>query len=209
MQSDRGGRGILLGGIPGVPPAEVVIIGAGTSGTYAARAFKGMGAHVTVLDKDLNALQRISQYNSDFVTMLATPYRISRVCEYADVLVGAVLVPGSRAPIIITREMVKKMKPRSILIDLSIDEGGCSETSRPTTHDQPSYIEENVLHYCVPNMPGVVARTATYAYINAAIDYILEIADLGVDKAIENPAIEAGVNTYKGELRHLSRLMNK
>jgi alanine dehydrogenase len=209
MQSDRGGRGILLGGIPGVPPAEVVIIGAGTSGTYAARAFKGVGAHVTVLDKDLNALQRISQYNSGFVTMLATSYRISRVCEYADVLVGAVLVPGSRAPIIITREMVRKMKPRSILIDISIDQGGCSETSRPTTHDHPSYVEENVLHYCVPNMPGVVARTATYGYINAAIDYILEIADQGVDKAIENPAIEAGVNTYKGELRHLSRLTNE
>jgi alanine dehydrogenase len=209
MQSDRGGRGILLGGIPGVPPAEVVIIGAGTSGTYAARAFQGLGAHVTVLDKDLNALQRISMHNSNFVTMLATQHRIARVCEYADVLVGAVLVPATRAPIIITREMVKKMKPRSIFIDISIDQGGCSETSRPTTHDQPTYIDENVVHYCVPNMPGVVARTATYGYINAAIEYILEIADQGVDKAIENPAIEAGLNTYKGELRHLSRLMNK
>jgi alanine dehydrogenase len=209
MQSDRGGRGILLGGIPGVPPAEVVIIGAGTSGTYAARAFQGLGAHVTVLDKDLNALQRISMHNSNFVTMLATQHRIARVCEYADVLVGAVLVPATRAPIIITREMVKKMKPRSIFIDISIDQGGCSETSRPTTHDQPTYIDENVVHYCVPNMPGVVARTATYGYINAAIEYILEIADQGVDKAIENPAIEVGLNTYKGELRHLSRLMNK
>jgi len=187
----------------------VVIIGAGTSGTYAARAFKGMGAHVTVLDKDLNALQRISQYDSNFVTRLSTPRNIARVCEYADVLVGAVLVPGARSPIIITREMVKKMKYRSVFIDISIDQGGCSETSRPTTHEQPSYIEENVVHYCVPNMPGVVARTATHGFVNAAITYILEIADLGVDKAIENPAIEAGVNTYKGELRHLSRLKRK
>jgi alanine dehydrogenase len=120
--------------------------------------------------------------------------------------VGAVLVPGARSPIIITREMVKKMKYRSVFIDISIDQGGCSETSRPTTHEQRSYIEENVVHYCVPNMPGVVARTATHGFVNAAITYILEIADLGVEKAIENPAIEAGVNTYKGELRHLSRL---
>jgi alanine dehydrogenase len=209
MQSDRGGRGILLGGLPGIPPAEVVIVGAGITGTNAARAFKGLGAHVTVLDKSLNALQRISQCDSNFVTMLSTPRNLSRVCEYADVLVGAVLVPGARSPIIITREMVKKMKHRSIFIDISIDQGGCSETSRPTTLEHPSYIEENVIHYCVPNMPSVVARTATYGFVNAAIEYILEIANLGVEKAIENPAIEAGVNTYKGELRHLTRLENK
>ncbi len=209
LQSNQGGRGVLLGGIPGVPPAEVVIIGAGTSGTYAALAFKGMGAHVTVLDKEINALQRVSMRDSNFVTMLSTPRNISRVCEYADVLVGAVLVPGTRSPIIITREMMKKMKPRSVFIDLSIDQGGCSETSRPTTHDHPTYIEEGVVHYCVPNMPGVVARTATHGFVNAAIAYILEIANLGIDKAIENPAIEAGVNTYKGDLRHLSSLVKK
>jgi len=206
MQSDHGGRGVLLGGLPGVPPAEVVIVGAGTSGTYAARAFKGLGAHVTILDKDINALQRISQYETNITTVLSTPRNISRACEYADVLVGAVLVPGARSPIVITRDMVKKMRHRSVFIDISIDQGGCSETSRPTTHDQPSYVEENVIHYCVPNMPGVVARTATYGFVNAAIEYILEIANLGVDKAIENPVIEAGVNTYKGELRHLFRL---
>jgi alanine dehydrogenase len=209
MQSDRGGRGILLGGLPGIPPAEVVIVGAGITGTNAARAFKGLGAHVTILDRSLSSLQRISQCDSNFVTMLSTPRNLSRVCEYADVLVGAVLVPGARSPIIITREMVKKMKHRSIFIDISIDQGGCSETSRPTTLEHPSYIEENVIHYCVPNMPSVVARTATYGFVNAAIEYILEIANLGVEKAIENPAIEAGVNTYKGELRHLSRLENK
>ncbi len=209
MQSDQGGRGILLGGLPGIPPAEAVIIGAGITGTNAARAFKGLGAHVTVLDKSLSALQRISQCDANFVTMLATPRNLTRVCEYADVLVGAVLVPGARSPIIITREMVKKMKQRSVFIDISIDQGGCSETSRPTTLEHPSYVEENVVHYCVPNMPSVVARTATYGFVNAAIGYILEIANLGVEKAIENPAIEAGVNTYKGELRHLTRLENK
>jgi alanine dehydrogenase len=123
--------------------------------------------------------------------------------------VGAVLVPGARSPIIINRDMVKKMKHRSVFLDISIDQGGCSETSRPTTHEHPSYVEENVIHYCVPNMPSVVARTATYGFVNAAIAYILEIANLGVKKAIENPAIEAGVNTYRGELRHLSRLGNK
>jgi len=209
MQSDHGGRGILLGGLPGIPPAEVVIIGAGMAGTYAARAFKGLGAHVTVLDRSLVALQRINQFDSNFVTMFSTPRNLFRVCQYADVLVGAVLVPGSRAPIIITREMIKKMKDRSIFIDISIDQGGCSETSRPTTHEHPSYIDENVVHYCVPNMPSVVARTATYGFVNAALEYILEIANLGVEKAIENPAIEAGVNTYQGELRHLSRLEKK
>lgn len=209
MQSDHGGRGVLLGGIPGIPPAEVAIIGAGTSGTYAARTFKGLGAHVTILDKELNTLQRVSQIDPNFVTMLATPRNITRVCEYSDVLVGAVLVPGTRSPIIITREMIKKMKHRSVFIDISIDQGGCSETSRPTTHDHPTYVDEDVIHYCVPNMPGVVARTATYGFVNAAIKYILEIADLGMERAIENPAIEAGVNTYKGELRHLSRLANK
>jgi len=209
IQSDHGGRGVLLGGLPGIPPAEVVIIGAGTSGTYAARAFKGLGAHVTVLDKTLNTLQRINQYDSNIVTMFSTQRNIDRVCAFADVLVGAVLVPGARSPIIITREMVKKMKHGSVFIDISIDQGGCSETSRPTTHENPSYVEEGVVHYCVPNMPSVVARTATYGFVNSAIAYILEIADLGVDKAIENPAIEAGVNTYKGELRHLSLLKNE
>jgi len=209
VQSDHGGRGVLLGGIPGIPPAEVVIIGAGTSGTYAARAFKGLGAHVTILDKDINALQRVSQFDPNFVTMISTQRNIERACEYADVLVGAVLVPGARSPILITREMIKKMRHQSVFIDISIDQGGCSETSRPTTHDHPTYVEENIIHYCVPNMPSVVARTATYGFVNAAINYILEIADFGVEKAIENPAIEAGLNTYKGELRHLSRLKNK
>jgi alanine dehydrogenase len=205
LHSDQGGRGILLGGIPGVPPAEVVILGAGTVGTYAARAFFGLGAHVTVLDKDINTLQRISENCMNVVTMLSTERNIMRCCEFADALIGAVLVPGARAPLLVSRDMVRKMKSRSVIIDLSIDEGGCVETSRPTTHDRPSYIEENVVHYCVPNMPGIVARTATHGFVNVATPYILQIANLGVEKAIvENPAIEMAINTYQGEIRHLS-----
>jgi alanine dehydrogenase len=206
LHSDQGGRGILLGGLPGIPPAEVVILGAGTAGTYAARAFTGLGAHVTVLDKDINALQRITQCGLNVITMVSTERNIVRCCEFADVLVGAVLVPGERAPLLVSRETVRKMKPRSVIIDISIDEGGCVETSRPTTHDHPSYIEENILHYCVPNMPGIVARTATHGFVNVATPYILQIANLGVEKAMaENPAIEAAINTYQGEMRHLSR----
>jgi alanine dehydrogenase len=209
LQSNQGGRGILLGGIPGVPPAEVVILGAGTAGTYAARAFTGLGAHVTVLDKEINALQRISQYGMNVVTMLSTERNIVRCCEFANVVVGAVLIPGARAPLLVSRETVRKMKSRSVIIDISIDEGGCVETSRPTTHDRPSYIEENVVHYCVPNMPGIVARTATYGFVNVAIPYIQKIANLGVEKAMaENPSIEAAINTYQGEIRHLARWNN-
>lgn len=205
LHSDQGGRGILLGGIPGVPPAEVVILGAGTAGTYAARAFTGMGAHVTVLDRDINALQRISQCGMNVITMLSTERNIQRCCEFANVLVGAVLVPGERAPVLVSRATVQKMKPRSVIIDISIDEGGCVETSRPTTHDHPSYIEENVVHYCVPNMPGIVARTATYGFVNVATPYILQIANQGIEMAMAgNPAIEAAVNTYQGEIRHLT-----
>jgi alanine dehydrogenase len=209
LHSDEGGRGILLGGIPGVPPAEVVILGAGTVGTYATRAFTGLGAHVTVLDKDVNALQRISQCCSNVVTMLSTERNIIRCCEYANVLVGAVLVPGARAPVLVSRETVRKMRARSVIIDLSIDEGGCVETSRPTMHDHPSYVDEGVIHYCVPNMPGIVARTATHGYVNVATPYMEKIANLGVEKAIAvDPAIEAGLNTYHGELRHLFRWNN-
>lgn len=209
LQSNYGGRGVLLGGIPGVPPAEVVILGGGTLGTYAARSFVGLGAHVTILDRDINALQHINQMLPSVVTMLSTERNIRRACGYCDVFVGAVLNPGERAPILVTRDIVKTMRPLSVIIDTSIDEGGCVETSRPTTHDQPTYVEENVIHYCVPNMPGVIARTATHGFVNAAMPYILELATLGAEKAIEeNEAIKAAVNTYKGEVHHLFRPTN-
>jgi len=207
MQNDAGGKGILIGGAAGVPPAEVVIIGAGISGTCAARAFYGLGAHVTVLDISVKALQEIHDKFPGVTTLVSNPITVARACTYADVLVGAILVPQERPPIVVTREMVRSMKPRSILMDISIDEGGCVETSRPTTHEHPTYIEEGVIHYCVPNISSTVSRTATHVYLNAAFPYILEIATKGVEAAIaENPAIESGVGTFHGQARHISSL---
>jgi alanine dehydrogenase len=207
LQNNWGGKGILLGGIPGVPPAEVVILGGGTVGVCAANAFLGLGAHVTVIDKDVNVLQRVYTRFPNVVTMISTKRNIERAIAYADVVVGAVLITGERTPILITREMMQSMKPRSVFIDVSIDQGGCAETSRPTSHDQPTYIEEGILHYCVPNMPGVVARTATHAFVNAAMPYLLELTNLGVAEVIkQNPAIEKAVNTHDGKLVHLTLL---
>lgn len=207
LQNNAGGKGILLGGVAGVPPAEVVIIGAGIVGRCAAEAFLGMGAHVTVLDTDMMALQRIFDHNPGIVTMISNPINIARACAYADVVVAAVLVLGERPPIVVPREVVRAMKPRSLIMDLSIDEGGCVETSRPTTHEHPTFIEEGTIHYCVPNIPGIVARTSTHAFLNAAFPFILEMANSGIDQAItNNPAIEHGVGTYKGQVRNISRL---
>jgi len=206
LQNNHGGKGIILGGLPGVPPAEVVIIGAGVVGSCAVRGFIGLGAHVTVLDINQHALEKIFQEYPTVATLPATKYNIARSVAYADVVVGAVLRPGERAPIVVTREMVRTMKPRAIIIDVSIDQGGCVETSRPTTHDRPTYIEEGVIHYAVPNMPGVVARTATHALVTAAMPYILSIADHGIARAmVEKPALAHAINTYKGELRNLTR----
>jgi len=207
MQNYKGGKGILLSGVPGVPPAEVVIIGGGVAGTASTRAFLGLGAHVTVLDMDLKALQRISDLFPEVVTLIATSKNIERTCAYADVVVGAILVPGERTPIVVTRETVQSMKPRSMIIDMSIDEGGCVETSRPTTHEHCTYIEENVIHYCVPNIPAAVARTATHAFVNAAMLYILDLANKDFDRAIrETPALEKAVSIHNGEMRHTPRL---
>ncbi len=207
LQNNWGGKGILLGGVPGVPPAEVLILGGGVVGMYATEAFLGLGAHVTLIDKDVDVLQEVYKRFPNVVTKISTQRNIEKTTSYADVVVGAVLVTGERTPMLVPREMIRAMKPRSVFIDVSIDQGGCSETSRPTTHDHPTYVEEGVIHYCVPNMPGVVARTATHAFVNAATPFILEIADLGVETAIaQNPAIEKGVNTYNGELVHLTLL---
>lgn len=207
LQNNWGGKGILMGGVPGVPPAEVVIIGGGVVGTCAAKTSLGLGAHVTVIDKDMHALQRISERFPGVVTMISTKRNIERATAYADVVIGAVLVPSQRPPILLTREMVRAMKPRSVLMDVSIDQGGISETSRPTTHEQPTYVDEGVLHYCVPNMPGVVARTSTHAFVNSAMPYLTEIANRGVEEAIaSDPALELGVNTHNGKLVHLTLL---
>jgi|KBSSwiStaDraftv2_1062776.scaffolds.fasta_scaffold157978_2 alanine dehydrogenase len=207
LQNNWGGKGILLGGVPGVPPAEVVILGGGTVGVCATEGFLGLGAHVTVIDKDVNVLQHVYNRFPNVVTMISIKRNIEKAIAYADVVVGAVLITGERTPILITREMMQAMKPRSVFIDVSIDQGGCSETSRPTTHDQATFVEEGVLHYCVPNMPGVVARTATHAFVNAAMPYIMEIANVGAAQAmLQNPAIEKAVNTHDGKLVHLTLL---
>jgi alanine dehydrogenase len=204
LQTDHGGRGILLGGVAGVPSAEVVILGAGNVGTTAAIAFSRLGAQVTLLDSDLRKLQQIE--SPGIVTMLSTPQNIERVCEYADVLIGAVLVPGERTPVLVSRETVISMKPRSLIMDLSIDQGGCVETSRPTNHGSPTYLEENVIHYCVPNMSGVLGRTATHALYIGMYPYLKSIAAHGIEAALESiPALERGVNTRNGEIVHLRR----
>ncbi|MDD5468447.1 MAG: alanine dehydrogenase [Anaerolineales bacterium] len=207
LQNDAGGRGVLLGGAIGVPPAEVTIIGAGVVGTAATQAFLGMGAKVKVLDTNLMALQALYERFPSITTIISNPVNVAEACANALVVVGAVFVPGERSPILVTRDMLRLMKPHAIIMDISIDEGGCVETSRPTTHDRPTFIEEGVIHYCVPNIPGVVARTSTFAYTNAAFPFILELANKGVDRAIsENASIERAVNTHKGHLVHLSRL---
>jgi alanine dehydrogenase len=205
-QNDSGGRGVLLGGVPGVPPAEVVIIGAGVVGENAARAFLGMGAQVTLLDQDLGRLQQLSsQLNGRVVTLLAHPYNISRVSVFADVIVGAVHVPAERVPIVIPDHVVKSMRPGAILLDLSIDEGGCAETSRPTTHEDPTYIRHGVIHCCIPNLPSVVARTATHAFQNAAWPYIEAIAQHGYLRARDQiPALAPAAAVQLGHIRHLN-----
>ncbi len=202
LENDAGGKGILLSGVPGVPPAEVVIIGAGVVGLEAARAFLGMGASVHVLDNDLRKLQVVDdKFGGRAVTMMAHRFNIAQVCTFADVLVSCVRVPAKRAPIVVTREMVKRMRPRSLIMDISIDEGGSVETSRPTRHDQPTYSEEGVVHYCVPNMPGVVARTATHAFVNAAWPYIRLIATEGLEQAIQqDAALAKGLTLHDGRI---------
>jgi alanine dehydrogenase len=210
LQNDAGGKGILMGGLAGVPPAEVVIIGGGIAGTAAVKAFLGMGAQVTVLDVNINVLQRIHDAFPGVVTMLSYSRNLERVCSYADILVGTVLVPDAPPPIVITRRLIKLMRPRSIIMDFSIDEGGCVETSRPTTHEHPTFIEEGIIHYCVPNIPSVVARTATNAYLNAAFPYIRNMANKGIEAAAsEDPTFERGIAIHKRELRHITRLTPK
>ncbi|MBI3162394.1 MAG: alanine dehydrogenase [Chloroflexi bacterium] len=206
LQNNWGGKGILMGGVPGVPPAEIVILGAGVVGTYATQMCLGMGAHVTVIDHNLSTLQKLWDRFPSIVTKMSTKRNIERSVMYADVVIGAVLTPGQRTPILVTREMVRSMKPRSVIMDISIDEGGCVETSRPTTHEHPIYIEEGILHYCVPNMPGAVGRTATHAFANSAMPYITEMASLGTELILSNPFLEPAVNTYDGRLLNLARL---
>ncbi len=202
LRNDQGGKGILLGGIASVPPADVVIIGAGVVGTSAADAFLRNGARVILMDHNLRKLHAAhDRFGGQVTTMMSHDFNLARVCKFADVLVGAVQVPGQRAPLIITREMVRTMRPGSLIMDISIDQGGCVETSRPTRHDQPTFVAEGVTHYCVPNMPGVVGRTATHAFLNAAWPYIMNVVDEGLEAAlVQNASLSRGLAMRKGDL---------
>lgn len=204
LQNDRGGKGVLLEGLPGVPPADVVILGGGTLGSNAARAFLGAGARVVVLDRDVDRLRRLDEMHAGrLTTMVSYPFNIRKVVPFADVLVGAVLVHGARTPVLVTRKMVASMRPRSLIMDLSVDQGGCVETSRPTTHGTPTYTDENIIHYCVPNMAGVVGHTATQALNNATWPFVRQIVRNGIEAAIKvNPALARGVATRNGRIQN-------
>ncbi len=204
LQAQHGGRGILLSGVPGVPPADVVVIGCGTVGTNAAVLTAGMGAQVTIIDLAHDRLKYIDDVmHGRVITVYSTPLRVAEAVRYADLVIGAVLVPGARAPVVVTEEMVAQMKRGSVIIDVAVDQGGCVETTRPTTHAEPTYVVHGVIHYAVPNMPAAVPRTATFALTNATLPYALKIADMGVDQALkQDSALARGLNVYRGEIRH-------
>ncbi len=196
------GRGILLAGVPGVEPAKVVIIGGGVVGTNAAKMAAGLGADVTILDISLPRLRYLDDIMPPNVnTMMSNPWNLRRVVTQADLLIGAVLVTGDKAPVLVTEEMVKSMKHGAVIVDVAVDQGGCIETTRPTTHSDPTYIVHHVVHYAVTNMPGALARTSTYALSNATFPYLLELANKGTRRAAaQNPAIARGLNIVRGHV---------
>ncbi|MBD2747520.1 alanine dehydrogenase [Microvirga sp. BT688] len=202
LEKAQGGRGVLLGGVPGVPGADVVILGGGVSGTHAATIALGMGAHVTVIDRSAEVLRRLSsQFGSSVRTVFSTRDAIAQAVKQADLLIGAVLVPGAAAPKLITSEMVKTMRPGSVIVDIAIDQGGCSETSRPTTHSNPTYIVDDVVHYCVTNMPGAVARTSTFALNNVTLPFTLALANKGWRQALQDDRfLRDGLNVHAGKV---------
>lgn len=202
LMTNMGGRGTLLSGIPGVPRGSVVILGAGVLGRHAARAFLGIGAQVIVLDNDIDQLGRLDEALSGRITtMLCSKYNLNRVTQFADVVVGAVLTVGQRAPILITREMVSHMRPGTVIIDFAIDQGGCLETSRPTTMRDQTYVVDDVIHHCVPNITSAVARTTSYGLTNALIPYLQGIGSQGLpDLLKEQPSIASGINLWQGKL---------
>lgn len=204
LEKTQGGRGKLLGGIPGVRPADVVIIGGGTVGINAAKIALGMGAHVTIIEKNPDRLRYLDEVlHGNLTTLASNPRNIADSVRVADVVIGAVLIPGARAPILVSRELVSQMKPGSVIIDVAVDQGGCVETIRPTTHSNPIYVVDGVIHYGVTNMPGAVPRTSTYGLSNATLPYALLLADHGFEEAVSrNKALARGVNTYKGHLTH-------
>jgi alanine dehydrogenase len=201
LERAAGGRGVLLGGVPGVPPAEVVVLGGGVSGTHATTIALGMGATVFVVDRSAEVLRRLAAQFPGVRTIFSTRDALGAILRRADLLVGAVLVPGAAAPKLVTREMVASMKPNSVIVDIAIDQGGCCETSKPTSHSNPTYVEEGVIHYCVTNMPGAVARTSTFALNNATLPFALALADKGWLKAIaEDQHLRNGLNVHEGKV---------
>jgi alanine dehydrogenase len=204
LEKENGGRGKLLGGVPGVRPADVAIIGAGVVGKNAAQMALGMGAHVMVIDIDIDRLRYLNDVRSGrLITLSSNPLNIAETVRRADLLVGGVLIKGAKAPKLVTREMISTMNPGSVVVDVSVDQGGCIETTEPTTHSNPTYLVDGVIHYCVSNIPGAVPRTSTYALSNATLPYVLKLANMGPEAAIKaDPFLAKGVNTYKGKITY-------
>lgn len=204
LEKAHGGRGVLLGGVPGVLPGKVVVIGGGVVGFNAAQMAVGLGADTTILDRDPEVLERLGiHFESRAKTRFSNTANLQEAVSEADLVIGAVLVPGAAAPRLVTREMLTGMKPGAVLVDVAIDQGGCFETSHPTTHSDPTYIVDGIVHYCVANMPGAVARTSTYALNNVTLPHALKIADLGWREAMrQNPHLAAGLNVQAGNVTY-------
>jgi alanine dehydrogenase len=204
LQKTLGGRGVLLGGVPGVPPGDVVILGGGTVGINAAMMALGLGARVTIVDRSLPRLRELDEiFRGQVVTIYSTAAYIAESVRRADLLIGAVLVPGDSAPRLVTRDMIGTMKKGAVIVDVAVDQGGCIETTRPTTHSSPTYEVDGVIHYCVANMPGALPRTSTFALTNATLAYVLRIADRGFQDALADDAsLRAGVNLLAGKVTH-------
>ncbi|MTI64082.1 alanine dehydrogenase [Methylophaga sp.] len=204
LEKTQGGMGVLIGGVPGVAPADVYVIGGGVVGVNAARMAMGLGANVTILDKSIPRLKALDeQFGPQLKTIYSTSESIEQAAKTADIMIGAVLLPGAKAPKLISSAMLKQMKNGAVLVDVSIDQGGCFESSRPTTHDEPTYQEQGVIHYCVANMPGAVARTSTFALTNATLPFVLALANKGVEKALkEDPHLLAGLNIYRRQVTY-------
>jgi alanine dehydrogenase len=202
LEKEHGGRGVLLGGVPGVPPGNVVILGGGIVGTNAAKIALGLGARVTLIDLNLNRLRELDDiFGGRIFTLASNAYNIERAVCHADLVIGGVLVPGAAAPKLVTRPMVAKMRKGAVIVDVAIDQGGCIETARPTTHSDPSYVVDGVVHYCVTNMPAAVPNTSTLALTNATFPYVLKLANLGAAGAVKSDTgIAEGVNTFNGML---------
>ena len=200
----NGGRGVLLGGVPGVAPAKVAVLGGGVSGLHAAQIAVGMGADVTILDLNISRLRQIDMiYQGRIKTQMSNAYAIEKACLEADLVIGAVLIPGAKAPKLVTNELVSRMKPGSVLVDIAIDQGGCFEDSRPTTHADPTYAVHNSVFYCVANMPGAVPNTSTYALTNVTLPYAVALANKGWKKALQDDkALALGLNTHAGKVTY-------